>query len=58
MNKIYKFIAGNSRMTPAGIVLAAIIAPVLRPELGAWSSALYLTVLLLTLAASTFEPVQ
>ncbi len=58
MNKIYKFVAGNSKMTPAGIVVAVILAVLLRAQLGAWSSAVYLTVLLLTLAASTFEPVQ
>lgn len=58
MKKIYKFIAGNSRVTPFGIAVAAGLAVGLQPRLGWWSAPLYVGVLLLTLAASTLEPVQ
>ncbi len=58
MNNIYKFIAGNSKVTPIGIAVAVIVALLLRTHSGGWISGVYLTVLLLTLAASTFEPVQ
>ena len=57
MKQLYKFIAGNSRVTPIGIALAAILALTLRlPAL--WAPIVYLGILLATLAASTFEPVQ
>jgi hypothetical protein len=58
MKRVYKFIAGNSRITPIGIALAVVLAIVLRSALGSWSAPVYLGVLLLTLAASTREPVQ
>lgn len=58
MNKIYKFVAGNSRVTPIGIALAVALALLLQPRLGWWSAPLYLGVLVITLAASTLEPVQ
>lgn len=55
MKAVYKFIAGSSRVTPAGIALAAIIAGVFHAELGAWTAAVYLGILLVTLAAGTAE---
>lgn len=58
MNKIYKFIAGNSRITPIGVALAVAIALTLRHTLAWWLAPLYLGILLLTLAAATFEAVQ
>ncbi|MGZ3498072.1 MAG: hypothetical protein ACXWNK_10530 [Vulcanimicrobiaceae bacterium] len=58
MKGVYKFIAGNSRTTPIGLALAAILAFALRDHLGWWSAVLYLAILLATLAFSVFEPVQ
>jgi len=58
MNSVYKFIAGNSRVTPIGIAVAAIIALTLHNGLGWWTAPLYIAVLLCTLAVCTFEPVQ
>jgi hypothetical protein len=58
MNRIYKFVAGNSRVTPIGIVLAVAVAVALRGELGAWTGCIYLAILAVTLAISTREPVQ
>lgn len=58
IKSIYKFVAGNSRVTPIGIALAVALALSLRHTLGWWVAPLYLAVLLLTLAAATFEPVQ
>ncbi len=55
---VYEFIAGNSRVTPLGL-LAAVLAAVLlaRGEYAAWVPALYLSILAATLAASVFEKV-
>ena len=58
MKQAYKFIAGNSRVTPAGIAIAVVLALVLHPVIGWWSAPLYVAVLLLTLAVATREPVQ
>lgn len=58
MKRAYKFIAGNSRVTPAGIALAVVLALVFRATPGWWAAALYLGVLAATLAISTFEPVE
>jgi hypothetical protein len=58
MKKAYKFIAGNSRLAPIGIALAVAVALTLRHTLAWWLAPLYLGVLLLTLAATTFEAVQ
>jgi hypothetical protein len=58
MKRAYKFIAGNSRVTPIGIALGVGIVLAFRHDLG-WRAAIaYLAILLLTLAAATFEPVQ
>ncbi len=57
MSRIYKFVAGNSRVTPIGIALAVALAIALRGQ-GAWASGIYLSVLAVTLAISTLEPVQ
>jgi len=58
MKQIYKFVAASSRATPAGIALAIVVALAFRTTLGGWAGALYLGILILTLAASTCEPVQ
>lgn len=58
MKRVYKFIAGNSRVTPVGIAAAVILAIALRGNANWWTGAAYVGVLLLTLAASTLEPVQ
>jgi hypothetical protein len=58
MKAAYKFIAGNSRITPIGIAIAAIAAAVLHQTLGLWIAPVYAAILLGTLAVSTFEPVQ
>ncbi len=58
MKGIYKFIAGNSRATPVGLAVAAIVAFALRDRLGWVSAAVYVALLLATLAASTFETIQ
>jgi hypothetical protein len=57
MKSIYKFIAGNSRVTPVGLAVAAILAYAFRDRLGWWSAAVYLLVLLVTLGLSVFETV-
>ncbi len=58
MKRAYKFIAGNSRITPAGIALAIAAVLVFRSVLGWWAAPVYLGILLATLAAATLEPVQ
>lgn len=58
MKSIYKFIAGNSRVTPVGIAVAVGAVLLLGVRAFSWSPALYLVILLITLAAATFEPVQ
>lgn len=54
------FITGNSKVTLAGVVLAAVVAIVCEkaavPQF--WTAVLYVAVLLATLAASTYEPMQ
>lgn len=57
MKRVYKFIAGNSRVTPIGIAAAVIVALVLQRG-AVWTPAVYIAVLLATLAVSTLEPVQ
>jgi hypothetical protein len=58
MKQAYKFIAGNSRVTPVGIALAVGAALVFKAALGWWAAPVYLGILLATLAAATLEPVQ
>ena len=58
MKRAYKFIAGNSRITPIGIAVAVGAAVALRHPLGWWAPLCYLAILLATLAAATLEPVQ
>jgi hypothetical protein len=55
VKSVYKFIAGNSYVTPIGVGFAAVVALALHRTLGWWSAPLYLTLLLVTLAASTAE---
>lgn len=58
MKRFYKFVAGNSRVTPAGIALALAVVLAFRHTLGWWAAPAYLAILLATLAVTTFEPVQ
>lgn len=58
MKRAYKFIAGNSRVTPLGIAAAVGIVLALRHALGWWAAPCYLAVLLATLVVTTLEPVQ
>ena len=58
MKRAYKFIAGNSRVTPLGIAAAVGLALAFRHALGWWAAPCYLGILLATLAATTLEPVQ
>jgi hypothetical protein len=58
MKRAYKFIAGNSRITPVGIAVAVVAALVLRGGLGAWTGVVYVGILALTLAIATGEPVE
>lgn len=58
MKRAYRFIAGNSVVTPIGIAVAAIAVSIFRNGLGWWAAPAYLGILLATLAAATFEPVQ
>lgn len=58
MKRFYQFIAGGSRVTPLGIAAAVAAALTLRHSLTWETAPLYLAILLLTLAASTFEPIQ
>ncbi|MDP9111524.1 MAG: hypothetical protein M3M96_07830 [Candidatus Eremiobacteraeota bacterium] len=56
MKAIYKFVAGNSRLTPVGVALAAIAALLLaRGEQRVAASVVFLLILILTLTASVFE---
>ena len=58
MKNAYKFIAGNSMATPIGVAIAVVLTFALRGIPAAWQAAVYIAVLLFTLAASTFERVQ
>jgi hypothetical protein len=58
VKQAYKFIAGNSRITPIGIALAVAYALAFRHGFGWQTGAIFIAILLATLAASTFEPVQ
>jgi len=58
MKRAYRFIAGNSIVTPIGIAAAVIAVTLFRHGLGWWAAPAYLGILLATLAATTFEPVQ
>lgn len=58
LTAIYEFIAGNSRITPLGLLAAVLVAVLLaRGAFAAWVPALYLSILAATLAASVFEKV-
>jgi len=58
VKRAYKFIAGNSIVTPLGIALAIGVTLAFRHSLGWWAAPCYLGILLGTLAAATLEPVQ
>lgn len=58
MNRVYKFVAGNSRITPLGIAIALAAGLLCKNALGWWSAPVYLAILAATLALSTLEPVQ
>ena len=56
MKFIYDFIAGNSRVTPAGVAVAAVAAAMLvRAGLPLAAGAALAALLLATLAGSVFE---
>lgn len=56
MKFIYDFVAGNSRVTPVGVVLAAVAtAALVRAGLTVAAGAVLAAVLLATLAGSVFE---
>lgn len=56
LTAIYEFIAGNSRITPLGLLAAILVVLVLsHGAFAAWTPALYLSILAATLAASVFE---
>jgi len=53
---IYKFVAGNSRRTPIGLLIAALAAGFMaHSDLRLAGGIVFLTVLILTLTASVFE---
>jgi len=53
---IYEFVAGNSRITPLGLLIAVLAVLVVRHSAFAtWSPAVYLALLVAALAASAFE---
>lgn len=58
MNHFYRFVAGGSRVTPPGIALAVAAALTLRHSLPWEIAPLFLAILLLTLAATAFEPIR
>jgi hypothetical protein len=58
VKRAYKFIAGNSRITPIGIALAVAAMLLFKSVLGWWAAPVYLGILLATLAVATLEPVQ
>lgn len=58
MKRAYKFIAGNSVVAPIGIAAAVAAGLIFRHALGWWTAPAYVGILLATLAATTFEPVQ
>lgn len=58
MKQAYKFVAGNSRITPIGVAIAVVLALVFRHTPGWQPGVVFLGTLLVTLAAATFEPVQ
>jgi len=58
MKRAYKFVAGNSRITPIGIALAVAATLLFKSHLGWWAAPAYLGILLVTLAVATLEPVQ
>ena len=59
MKSAVAFITGNSKVTLAGVILAAVVAVVCEkaavPQ--SWTALLYVAVLAATLAASTYERV-
>lgn len=56
LDAIYEFVAGNSRITPLGILVAVLAVLVVRHSgFATWSPAVYLGLLVAALAASAFE---
>ncbi|MDQ6826079.1 MAG: hypothetical protein M3Z14_02625 [Candidatus Eremiobacteraeota bacterium] len=56
LSAIYEFIAGNSRITPLGILIGVLVVSVIaRSAYATWIPGLYLAILAATLAASVFE---
>lgn len=55
MKAVYKFIAGNSRVTPLGVAVALIAAWLMRGS--AFAPEVFTGILIATLSAATFERV-
>ncbi len=56
LHAIYEFVAGNSRVTPLGLLIAVLIVLILRHSaFASWTPAVYLSFLVTTLAVSAFE---
>ena len=56
MKFLYDLIAGNSRITPFGVILAALAALALeRSAFSGYTGAVFVIILLATLVAGTFE---
>ena len=55
MKAAYKFIAGNSRVTPVGVAIAMITGWLLRET--AFAPEVFVGILIATLSAATFERV-
>lgn len=56
LHAIYEFVAGNSRATPLGLLIAILVVLVLGHSAFASSTpAVYLSLLVTTLAVSAFE---
>lgn len=56
MRRVYRFIAGNSFVTPAGAAAALLVAWLFHGQ--SWTPFAFVGVLVVTLACSIFEPVN
>ncbi len=58
MKGVYKFVVGNSRVTPVGLAAAVAAAVFLRGRAGAAAAAVYLAILIGTLVVAALEKPQ
>lgn len=56
MKRVYKFIAGNSLVTPAGAAAALLLAWLFHGQ--SWTPFAFIAVLVVTLAGSVYERVN